>query len=140
MEQCLELLQLTLQLLLSLLEEILRVEPVVGTLYRRMPGADRALAIDVRAANTDASVTGACPHRVDPDRAIPAKFGAAVMAFGDGEHRCPGAQVAMHETAIFLEALFAVPGLTLERAPAVGWNPLITGYELRGARLACSQA
>ncbi len=125
---------------IALLEEILRVEPVVGTLYRRMPGADRALAIDVRAANTDASVTGACPHRVDPDRAIPAKFGAAVMAFGDGEHRCPGAQVAMHETAIFLEALFAVPGLTLERAPAVGWNPLITGYELRGARLACSQA
>lgn len=124
---------------IALLEEILRVEPVVGTLYRRMPGAARALAIDVRAANTDESVTGTCPHRVDPDRAIPAKFGSAVMSFGDGEHRCPGAQVAMHETAIFLEALFAVPGLKLERAPSVGWNPLITGYELRGARLVCDR-
>ena len=123
-----------------LLEEILRVEPVVGMIYRRLPGREGVLGIDVRAANADESVAGACPYAVDPERGIEAKYGHAVMAFGDGEHRCPGAQVAMHETAIFLEALFAVPGLTLERAPAVGWNPLITGYELRGARLACDRA
>lgn len=124
---------------IALLEEILRVEPVVGTLYRRLPGSDWIHGIDVRAANTDESVTGACPFAVDADRTISAKYGGAVMAFGDGEHRCPGAQVAMHETAIFLEALFAVPGLRLERAPTVGWNPLITGYELRGAALVCDR-
>ena len=122
---------------IALLEEILRVEPVVGTLYRRLPGSDWIHGIDVRAANTDETVTGACPFAVDADRTISAKYGGAVMAFGDGEHRCPGAQVAMHETAIFLEALFAVPGLRLVRAPTVGWNPLITGYELRGAALIC---
>ncbi|QZP08497.1 cytochrome P450 [Caenibius sp. WL] len=123
-----------------LLEEILRVEPVVGMIYRRLPGREGVLGIDVRAANADESVAGACPYAVDPERGIEAKYGHAVMAFGDGEHRCPGAQVAMHETAIFLEALFKVPGLRLERAPDVGWNALITGYELRGALLTCDRA
>ncbi len=125
---------------IALLEEILRVEPVVGMIYRRMPDRPGVLGIDVRAANTDETVTGACPYGVDPDRNVAAKYGNAVMAFGDGEHRCPGAQVAMHEAAIFLEALLQVPGLRLERAPDIGWNALITGYELRGARLSCDAA
>ena len=124
---------------IALLEEILRVEPVVGTIYRRLPGDKHVMGIDVRAANADENVAGACPYHVDPDRRIAAKYGAAVMSFGDGEHRCPGAQVAMQESAIFLDALFQVPGLRLERAPSVGWNPLITGYELRGAMLVCDR-
>lgn len=122
-----------------LLEEILRVEPVVGMIYRRMPGENTVLGIDVRAANADESVVGQCPFAVDPERGVAAKYGNAVMSFGDGEHRCPGAQVAMHEAAIFLEALMAVPGLRLTRAPDVGWNALITGYELRGATLSCDK-
>lgn len=136
----------------ALLEEILRVEPVVGVIYRRRgegePGCpvahgqgaheqgahDEVTAIDVRAANTDPSVYGAEATRLDPERRAP-RGCATGLAFGDGVHRCPGAQVALQETAIFLGALLAEPQVRLERAPRVGWNPLITGYELRDAWL-----
>ncbi|KQS02367.1 cytochrome [Sphingomonas sp. Leaf357] len=131
---------------IALLEEILRLEPVVGMLYRRL-GADEAargkgevIGIDIRASNADEAVVGRCPHAIDPDRAIAGKVGGAGMAFGDGEHRCPGAQVALQESAIFLDRLLRVPNLRLERAPDIGWNALIAGYELRGATLACGTA
>jgi cytochrome P450 len=48
-------------------------------------------------------------------------------AFGDGEHRHPGAGVALAEAETFLDKLLRVPGLKLARAPDVGWNPLVTG-------------
>lgn len=118
---------------LVVLEEILRLEPVVGTLFRRID--DYTVALDIRSANTDARAVGVCPMALDPDRVRAAKVGAAGLAFGDGEHRCPGAGVAMHEAAVFLDRLLRVPGLRLERAPIVGWNPLVTGYELRGCKL-----
>lgn len=128
---------------IALLEEILRLEPVVGMLYRRVGGDEAAgrkgdvIGIDVRASNADEAVVGRCPHAVDPDRAIIGKAGGAGMAFGDGEHRCPGAQVALQESAIFLDRLLRVPNLRLVRAPDIGWNALIAGYELRGATLSC---
>jgi hypothetical protein len=34
----------------------------------------------------------------------------SLMGFGDGSHRCPGAAVALQESAIFLEHLFGFPG------------------------------
>lgn len=118
---------------LMILEEILRLEPVVGTLFRRI--GDCTVAVDIRSANTDARAVGACPMAIDPDRSRAPKVAAAGLAFGDGEHRCPGAGVAMHEAVVFLDRLLRVPNLRLERAPTVGWNPLVTGYELRGCRL-----
>lgn len=123
---------------LVILEEILRLEPVVGTLFRRIDAY--TLALDIRSANTDAGAVGACPMTLDPDRVLAARVGAAGLAFGDGEHRCPGAGVAMHEAAVFLDRLLRVPGLRLERAPTIGWNSLITGYELRGAVLKCGDS
>ncbi|RVT90824.1 cytochrome P450 [Sphingomonas crocodyli] len=132
---------------IALLEELLRLEPVVGFLFRRMkadlPGDDasikagEAVAIDVRAANTDEAAFGACPHAVEPGRKVSAKYGNAGLSFGDGEHRCPGAQVALYETCLFLERLLATPGLKLERAPDIKWNRLVTGYELRNAVITC---
>ncbi|WP_369805430.1 cytochrome P450 [Sphingobium sp. EM0848] len=135
---------------IGLLEEILRLEPVVGYIYRRLhedlPTADGsaqhvrkgdAVAIDVRAANTDAAAFGACPMQVQPGRKVSAKYGNAGLAFGDGEHRCPGAQVALQETCLFLERLMQVPGLKLERAPDLAWNRLVTGYELRNCVIIC---
>ncbi|HEY0120440.1 MAG TPA: cytochrome P450, partial [Rhizobium sp.] len=134
----------------AILEEILRLEPVVGVLYRRTEhelvlegdnGPERLppgtlVAIDVRAANTDPDAAGACPLHLDADRQLTAgKAGGALMSFGDGAHRCPGASVALQETAIFLDRLLRVPGLRLERAPSPSWNPLIAGYQLRGALL-----
>lgn len=121
----------------ALLEEILRLEPVVGTLYRRRRDEPTGLAVDIRAANTDEAAVGACPHSIDPDRTRAPKVGTAGLAFGDGAHRCPGAGVAMLESAIFLDRLLRIPDLRLERPPTMGWNPLVTGYELRDCTIAC---
>lgn len=134
---------------IAILEELLRLEPVVGYIYRRMLSdlpacgdeaeirAGEAVAIDVRAANGDEAAFGACPHQATPGRKVSAKYGNAGLAFGDGEHRCPGAQVALHETFLFLDRLLRVPGLRLERAPDLAWNRLVTGYELRNAVIVC---
>jgi cytochrome P450 len=132
---------------IGILEEVLRLEPVVSTLKRRtactmtlqtergaMTIPDRSLVeIDIGAANRDEAAAGACPHRLDPDRARPAKGSASLMSFGDGPHRCPGAAVALHEAAIFLDQLMRVPGLRLERRPTKTINPVSSGYELRDA-------
>ena len=130
---------------IAILEEILRLEPVVGQLFRRLTtpsGADPkpVIALDVRAANGDEAAVGACPHQLDPDRQTGDKVARPGLAFGDGEHRCPGAQVALQEAAIFLDRLLRTPGVRLARAPDIGWNPLIAGYELRGATLTCDEA
>ena len=114
----------------AILEDILRLEPVVGTLFRRTTEAQAngpagtLLAIDIRAAN-------GCPHSIDPAQKPPS------LSFGDGAHRCPGAQVALQESTIFLARLFAVPGLTLAQAPTIRWNAVTTGYELRGMKITC---
>lgn len=134
----------------ALLEELLRLEPVVGTLFRRTTcpvevegtgipeGA--LVAVDVRAVNADPAVSGDRPLRADPGRCPAERAGAPVLSFGDGHHRCPGSFLAIQETEIFLTRLLAISGLRLERAPHVGWNDLVTGYELREAWLACDQA
>jgi len=140
---------------ITMLEEILRLEPVVGALYRRTERAvtlsaqDREdlnlpagalVAIDVRAANTDPAAAGDCPFALAPDRTLAApKLSTSLMSFGDGPHRCPGACVALQETAIFLDRLLRIPGVRLLGPPALRWNELISSYELRGAILATSR-
>jgi cytochrome P450 len=132
---------------IQILEEILRLEPVVGVLKRRAKcdfaiqaatgaitiAAKTLVEIDVRAANRDTAAAGACPHLLDPDRQLGAKMSASLMGFGDGPHRCPGASVALQEAAIFLDRLLRLPNLRLEQAPSVTTNPLIASYELRNA-------
>jgi len=132
----------------AILEEILRLEPVGGYLYRR---ADEDLpeglqdkvqtgqtyAINLRETNWDVAVAGPCPFAIDPGRAKRMKEIGSYMSFGDGVHRCPGAQVALHETRIFIDALFQVPGLTLEQEPRVVWNMPLMSYELRDTVVSC---
>lgn len=135
---------------IAILEEILRLEPVVGTLYRRMqqdlsvdvdgtPTTLRAgtkVAVNIRSTNTDSAVVGECPFTLNPDRDFATgKAGGEALSFGDGAHRCPGAPLAMLESAIFLDRLLRVPGIRLQRPPAIGWGPTVAGYELRGATL-----
>jgi cytochrome P450 len=131
----------------AILEEVLRLEPVVSVLKRRAARdmtvesnhgpvtipARSLMEIDIGAANRDAAAAGPCPHQLDPDRARAAKVSASLLSFGDGPHRCPGASVALQEAAIFLDHLLHVPGLRLERSPTVTTNPVSTGYELRDA-------
>jgi len=132
----------------AILEEILRLEPVASLLHRRAAesaegaqGGDisegELVCINLRAANTDEAITGACPYELDPDRAKRMKVVGPYLSFGDGPHRCPGAQVALHETRIFLDRLFRLPGIRLISEPAITWNSYIQGYELRGAVVAC---
>jgi cytochrome P450 len=97
-------------------------------------------AINIREANWDEAAAGACPHALDPARAKRMKQVGSYMAFGDGVHRCPGAQVALHETRVFIDALFKVPGLRLEKAPRVEWNRTLMSYELRDAFVTCERA
>jgi len=135
----------------AILEEILRLEPVASLLHRRAvettPGEQggamaegEVVCINLRAANTDEAITGPCPYELDPDRAKRMKVVGPYLSFGDGPHRCPGAQVALHETRVFLDTMFRLPGIRLVSEPEVIWNPYIQGYELRGAVVACDPA
>ncbi len=87
----------------AIVEEILRLEPVAGMLYRKLEAEDHRevqYTLDIRAANFDEEVTGPCPFSLDPDRPKRAKANRQFMSFGDGPHRCPGAQLALHEAQI----------------------------------------
>ncbi|HLG89044.1 MAG TPA: cytochrome P450 [Alphaproteobacteria bacterium] len=132
---------------IAILEEVLRLEPVVGALYRRTQEelhiekdgrtvtipAGTLLDLDIRAANSDPAAAGECPHRLKPDRAESMGKPIGTMSFGDGNHRCPGAAVALQESAIFLDRLLRIPSVRMAKAPTQEWNTLTVGYELRDA-------
>lgn len=131
---------------LALLEEVLRLEPVVGHLYRRTTapltltseGSEHELPVgtlldlDLRAINADTAAVGAEPLCLRPGRTMTGRgVAASVMAFGDGNHRCPGAPIAMMESEVFLSRLFR-EDLVADGPPHVGWSDLTEGYDLRG--------
>ena len=132
----------------NLLGEILRLEPVVGDLYRRVSKeitldtkdgivtipAGARLQLSVVTANADKSVVGENPDAVCPARPMAEmkpKVPDYMLSFGDGDHRCPGAYIALRETDIFLQKLLAIPTLKLEKAPSRKFVGLIRSYELR---------
>jgi cytochrome P450 len=103
-------------------------------------GGDQALyGLDIRAANFDEDVTGPCPYALDPDRAKRMKIAGGYMSFGDGPHRCPGAQLALHETRVFLDKMLRLPGMRLDKEPRLSWNANLMGYELRDAVVTCDR-
>jgi cytochrome P450 len=133
----------------AILHEILRLEPVVGRLYRRTTsdftlrgddGVERVipagtlLDLDVRAANADPAAVGAEALCLRPDRERAERVQEPVMAFGDGAHRCPGAFIAIAESDAFLTRLLRLP-LRRVGEPRIAWNDLIEGYEVRGLRV-----
>jgi cytochrome P450 len=127
----------------SVLQETLRLEPVVGRLYRRLlspltvtvEGSERTLPagalvdLDLRAVNADAATVVEEPLGLCPGRALPRTVPPALMSFGDGHHRCPGAPIAIMESEIFLSALFA-SDVVADGPPRVAWNPVSQGYDL----------
>jgi cytochrome P450 len=136
---------------LAILMEILRLEPVAAMIHRRVNEAVEGVeanplppgekyGIDIRAANVDEEMVGECPFAVDPDRAARQKDSGRYLSFSDGPHSCPGWQVALQETRIFLEQLFRVPGLRLDRNPDISWNSQLGSYELRNADISCSRS
>lgn len=135
----------------AILQEILRLEPVVGNLLRRAtaaitietdtgpitipPGA--LIDLQIHATNTDESVVGAHGRQICLGRDLKADgITPAVLSFGDGHHRCPGAYIAIQETDIFLQRLMALDGLRIERAPTLRWNELVKAYEVRAFMIA----
>jgi cytochrome P450 len=62
------------------------------------------------------------------------------MSFGDGPHRCPGSQVALHESRVFLDRLLRVPGIRMQKTPDMVLSVQTQGYELRGCIVACDKA
>jgi cytochrome P450 len=135
----------------AIIEEILRLDPVANYVYRQStidipesvsgdavkPGEE--FAVNIRDVNSDSTVVGDSPFTLDPDRARRMKNTGAWMSFGDGPHRCPGSQVALHETRVFLDHLFRVPGLKLAQKPELILSVQSQGYELRGAVVTCDR-
>jgi cytochrome P450 len=135
----------------AILDEILRIDPVAAYVYRRADEdlitsdgrevkAGEKFLIDIRNINLDPAATGACPHAIDAERSKRQKMPSNWLSFADGPHRCPGAQVAMHETRVFIDALLRVPGIRLAKPPELGWIEDINGYELHGAIVECDRA
>jgi cytochrome P450 len=135
----------------AILDEILRIDPVAAYVYRRaeedMTTSDGRLVkageqflVDIRNSNVDAAAAGECPFAIDAERAKRQRMPSNWMSFGDGPHRCPGAQVALHETRVFIDALLRVPGIRLAMPPTLGWIEDINGYELHGAIVECDRA
>lgn len=130
----------------AILEETLRLEPVVGNLRRRAT-ADLHLEsqgehylipqgalidIQIHGTNSDERVVGGEPLALYPGRDLQGeRVPAEMMSFGDGHHRCPGSYIAIQETDIFLRRLLALEGLRVVQPPTVRWSDLTTGYELR---------
>lgn len=135
----------------AILEEILRLDPAGNYMYRQstieMPTADGngkinpgdVIAINVREANIDPVAVGERPFEIDPERPKRTKNTGSWMSFGDGPHRCPGAQVALQESRVFLDRLFRVPGIRLVKPPELILAVQTQGYELRGCIVACDK-
>jgi cytochrome P450 len=132
------------------LHEILRLEPVVGHLYRRTVAelevedddgervripSGALVDVDVRAANADPAAVGEAPLSLRPERRLAPGVQPGVLSFGDGAHRCPGASLALQESDILLQRLLRLP-LRIVTPPRLVWNDLIESYELRGFEVA----
>ncbi len=128
---------------LEILNETLRLEPVVGHLYRRSTapitlataegdvelGVGALIDLDIRAVNADPGTVGAEPLGLCPARALPRSVPPTLMSFGDGNHKCPGASIAIMETEIFLTTLLS-HDVVAAGPPTVQWNPVTQGYDL----------
>lgn len=141
---------------MAILLEILRLEPIIGTLYRRLAAplevgsgeqtvvlpAGALVAVPVHEVDLDERVVGAGPAgegpaQLCPGRELPPGYKPEMLGFGDGAHRCPGNALALQESDVFLQRLLRLP-LVIERDPEIGWDAVVEGFELRDVRLRVS--
>ena len=136
----------------AILHDILRLEPVVGLLYRRatedielehhgqhymIPAGD-LITMSIKDTNVDTEVFET-PREVCPERDVPRGVRPEGAAFGDGAHRCPGHFVAIQETDVFLRELFE-RDITQLTTPELFTDALIAAYRVEGLRVGFAPA
>ena len=129
---------------MAVLEEIVRLEPVVGHLKRRTTDdlvldhdgqplevpAGTMVDIQIRSTNIDLDVFGPDGRCLHTGRTVGRGAGRSGLAFGDGHHKCPGEFLALEESDSLLRRLLALD-VTIERTPSIGYQDVVAGYDLR---------
>ena len=133
---------------LGILAEIIRLEPPVGHLYRRVtenitvtdrdqsyelsPG--ELVDLDIRQTNADPDAFAEDPLQLRPDRERAKGAQDVGLSFGFGAHGCPGQPLALRETDALLHRLLSMDVIK-RTEPSISWDDLIEGYKVRGLTL-----
>lgn len=130
----------------AILQEILRLEPIVSVIKRHAAEDIRldndgqvyqirkgdAIHVHVQTVNTDKTVVGTDGDMVCPMRDMHKQVVMpSVMSFGDGHHRCPGAYVAIYETDVFLQRLLRLDNIHIVHEPEFIWSDTTSGFETK---------
>jgi cytochrome P450 len=132
------------------LNEILRLEPVIGKLYRRthepvtvnsdgkeinIPEGEK-ITFHVYDVNVDSNAVRESPTQFHPHRTLEKGVYRSLIGFGSGPHRCAGEHLALAETDVFINKILQVPGLRIESGPNIIRNDTVEGYEVNDLILA----
>jgi cytochrome P450 len=127
------------------LHEILRLEPVIGKIKRKVineaatvtsDGETHHIPVDAKIefhvydVNADAQAVGASPEQNCPHRDLDKGTYRSLISFGSGPHRCAGEHLAIAETDIFIRKLLSLKGLHVEHQPEIKYNKTVEGYEI----------
>lgn len=126
------------------LNEILRLEPVIGKLYRRtheqvtVMSDEKEITISegekitfhVYDVNVDSNAVSESPTQLHAHRKLEKGVYRSLIGFGSGPHRCAGEHLALAETDVFITKLLQVPGLRVESGPNITRNDTVEGYEV----------
>jgi|SoiMetStandDraft_2_1073263.scaffolds.fasta_scaffold28893_1 cytochrome P450 len=126
------------------LNEILRLEPVIGKLYRRthepvtvnsdgkeitIPEGEK-ITFHVYDVNVDSNAVRESPTQLHAHRKLEKGIYRSLIGFGSGPHRCAGEHLALTETDVFIHKILQLPGLRIESGPNIIRNDTVEGYEV----------
>jgi len=126
------------------LHEILRLEPVIGRIKRKVIEpvsvnsngethhipSDAKIEFHVYDVNVDGKSVKEQPERLNPHRDLESGTYRSLIGFGSGPHRCAGEHLAIAETDVFIRKLLAFKGLRVEKEPDIIYNKTVEGYEI----------
>jgi len=133
----------------KILEEVLRIEPVVSYLERTTTNdimfewasnevtipTGSEIFLHISSINFNTETVGINEKQVCPNRNFQKKAPSYMYSFGDGNHKCPGAYIAIQESDIFLKQLFSIENIKLESTPNITYTDMIKGYEIRNFKI-----